>query len=613
MASIFEEIANRIDYSALYSEYLRLKRRGNRLTALCPFHQEKAPSFYVDARTGLWHCFGCKEGGNVFQFIAKIENLEMRDVVELLARKYGVDITRFSEEKQREKITKRQFYLKILSLSAKFYTNELFSTTHGQRCLSYLRSRGLKDSIIKKFSLGVTPKDIAGLTKMLLEKNVKLEVLKELGLSIASRGTAEPIDFFRNRIIFPLFNMRGEIVSFAGRTLTEEEPKYLNTSNTPIYNKSRLLFGMNFARNSISEVDSVFIVEGYIDVIMLHQSGIFNAVATCGTALTTDHLRELSRYTDNIVLAYDGDSAGINSALRAGELCLYQGIFPRILLFKEGKDPADVVKEGGKAGFEKFSDFGVATNVSRLLVSLFSKSEEPDDRTLKKVFSEAKRISNAIKDPLTQSIFIKELADALKLSQKSVADILAVGSKTLANSSRVSSRSIRILDVLGKPADSLYSSFFSLVIGKPEYIKQVQVHLRAEDFPKGIFRDAFLAIMEKDFTPSSNKLSDSLKKFFSQIVANRNSNLGYSLEGHIKKIKSLRLEALNQKITAKKRELIKATENNDSAKVSTLRQELEELLLRQKKLRAMIGSTSTKTKADKNEGKVTDRLRTGNV
>ncbi len=580
--SVFEEIAGRIDYTALYSEYIRVRRRGSRLTALCPFHTEKSPSFSIDVRTGLWHCFGCKEGGNVFQFIQKIENLEMGEVVELLARKYGVDLSKFQGRVEKEKLTKRQYYLKILSAVAKFYTDELFGTTHGQQALKYLKERGLTESTIKRYRIGVTPRDSNGLTQALLERNVRRETLELLGICVTGRGQTTPdagIDFFRNRIIFPLFNLRGEIVSFAGRSLTDEEPKYLNTTNTVLYSKSRLLYGMNYAKNAISEKGEVLVVEGYMDVIALHQAGILNAVATCGTALTSEHIRQLGRYADGFMLAFDGDSAGVKAAIRAGEECLAVGYFPKIILFRDGKDPAELIKEGGKSAFEKALGFGVTTSLPRLLVGLRIKGEETNERTLRALISEARQIYRRISDPITAGEFTRELADALKLTQKAVSDILGAYSVLSGSSS-----SITVSDALGRPEDQLYKNFFSALIVNPTFLGKARMELTEEDFPKGIFRSAWNAVISEGFSVSTN-VAEPLRKFFAQIATSKGTAKDFTIDSYIERIKKLRLTTLSERILRKRRELTRAVESQDTALASSLEEEIKSLLARQKELR----------------------------
>ena len=587
MDSVFEEIASRIDYPALYSEYLRIRRRGNRLTALCPFHQEKEPSFSIDPATGLWHCFGCKEGGNVFQFISRIEGLEMRDVVEFLARKYRVDLSKYRGEKTKEKLTRRQYLLKVISAAAKFYANELHSSTHGQKALAYLKERGLTDLTIRRYGLGVTPREPNRLTNFLLGKNVKRETLEELCLSVVSRTSSEMVDFFRNRIIFPLFNIRAEVVSFAGRALLDAEPKYLNTANTPLYNKSNFLYGMNLARKAITEKNEALVVEGYMDVLLLHQAGILNAVATCGTALSSQHIREIGRYTDNFLLAFDGDSAGITAALNAGVECLAQGYFPKIMLFKEGKDPADVVKEGGREAFEKFKSFGICLSVPRLLTAVRVKTKEPDEQELKKLFAEADRIFRIIPDPLTAQAFTRELADSLKLPEKQVRDIL---SKKRA---RVSSpaRAIPLEDKLGKPVESLYLGFFSLIIKDKKNLSIArQSSLTPEDFPEGVLRDTWVTLVVNGGSFSSAELPDSVQNFLARASAFVPS--WDNLETYIRGIKRLKLEQLSEELRIRKKELTRAVEEQLSDTAERIRAEMQALLDRQKAIRAELSTMS---------------------
>lgn len=604
MDSVFDELTSRIDYHSLYSEYLRLHKKGNRFFALCPFHKEKTPSFHINMQNGLWHCFGCGEGGNVFQFIERMENLEMREVVELLAHRYGVDLAKYRKRGEKQIYTRRQYLLKVVAGSTKFYQNELFNTTHGAKALDYLTGRGLTEATIKRYRLGVTPAQADGLTMFLLGKNVKRAMLEELHLTMPGRGgAAEPIDVFRNRIIFPLFNRRGEVVSFAGRTLTDEEPKYLNTRNTPLYVKSRLLYGLNFARKAIAEAGAVYIVEGYMDVIALQQAGIMNVVATCGTALTADHIRELARYTEGFYLAFDGDAAGINAALRASEGILAGGHYPKILLFPKNIDPADVATQNGKEGLEKLRQ--KAVSYPRLVAGVRLRTKSPEPAELKKLFAELGPTFRRIDEPVTAAAFARDLAEVLSLSEKQVRDIMKSGQRMRGEPRDAAGRD-RLAQMLSHPREGLYARFFAQLINTPGRIEEVRSSdLSSEDFPSGTFRELYQALVVQQRSPEDAGFPLKLVSAASRLAQLDETCAGESgavpsefpLASYVTKIRRFRLEAVTEKLHIMHEELARASEANDTARREQIMLRIQELVAHKKKLAAELAAAKEKTKS----------------
>jgi len=601
MDSVFDELRSRIDYHALYSEYLRLRKKGNRYFALCPFHQEKTPSFHINVQNGLWHCFGCGEGGNVFQFIERIENLEMREVVELLARKYGVDLAKYRQRDERQTFTRRQYMLKVVEGATKFYQNLLLNTTHGGKAVDYLTGRGLTEATIKRYRLGVTPQQVDGLTQFLLGRNVKRAMLEELHLTMAGRGGAsEPIDVFRNRIIFPLFDRRGDVVSFAGRTLTDEEPKYLNTRNTPLYVKSRLLYGLNFARKAIGDANAVYIVEGYMDVIALQQAGIMNVVATCGTALTADHNRELARYTEGFHLAFDGDAAGISAALRAGEEILAAGHYAKILLFPAETDPADVAMSKGKEGFEKFRERAVS--YPRLVAGVRLRTRSPEPTELKKLFGELSPIFRRITEPLIASAFARDLAEVLSLSEKQVRDIMQSGSRLRGVPEGTPVRD-RLAWMLSRPQEGLYARLFARLINSPEDVEEVRSSdLSPEDFPEGTFRELYDALVVKGLSPQAAGFPPKLLSAASRLAQLEEERKdpearasAFSIVSYVAKIRRFRLEAVNEKLRTLQKELAGMAGSDDAGGSEKLAQQIQKLLAYRKKLAAELPASRGKT------------------
>ena len=325
-----ENLKSIIDITDVIGNYIQLKKQGSNFTALCPFHSEKTPSFMVSPAKGIYHCFGCGVTGDAIKFIMEIEKLSYPEAIEKLANMYNFKL---------EYTSKNSFLnIDLLEKVNSFYESKLFTN---QQALEYLKQRGLFESTIEKFSLGYAPSSKEQF-KFFKDANLNLQELKKLGVLNETGEYPRLIE----RITFPIFSQNGKIIAFGGRTISNHPAKYINFTNTSIFNKSKTFYGLNFAREHILRSKEIIIVEGYMDVIMLHQAGIENAVATLGTALTNEHLPILKKLNPKITVAYDSDNAGINAALKASKL-LYKEYFDGgVVLFNEGEDPADAVKNG---------------------------------------------------------------------------------------------------------------------------------------------------------------------------------------------------------------------------------------------------------------------------
>jgi len=587
VASVFEELAARMDFHAVFSEYLRLKKKGSRFFAVCPFHKEKDPSLSVDVETGLWHCFGCKEGGNVFQFIAKIEHLEMSEVVEMLAKRYGVDLRQYQPEKERQRITRRQMLLKIVRAADGFYRKQLASTTHGQQALKYLQERGLSEGVIKRFGIGVTPLEPDGLTHFLQEHNARTRDLIDLNLTLEGRR-GEMIDMLRSRIIFPLFDHRGDVVSFAGRALGDGEPKYLNTQNTPLYNKSRMLYGFNFARRAITEQDAAFIVEGYMDVISLHQAGVVNAVATCGTSLTGEHIRTLARNTDNFFLAFDGDAAGIKAALRSCEEFMAGGHYPRVIVIPEGKDPDDVARAGGKEAFDRLK--AKAVPYPRLIAAVRIKTAEPEPMEVKRLFEEVAPVFSRIRDAMVQEAFSRDLAGALRMEERQVRDLLHAGARVRRRKKGTEAREAQMTT----PREDFLSRFFAAILADAELRAAAAGELTEDDFPEGKFRELFRRVVKSAEDYALPGFPKELAALCAELKQRDVPQGEYGIEAYVAKIRAFKLEDLSDEIRALQKELAKAQSEGDDESAQKLGEKMQQLLAQRAKLAAEIKAPSSK-------------------
>ena len=410
---IINEIKYRNDIETAISSYVNLKRRGKNLVGLCPFHSEKTPSFTVYPENGSFYCFGCGVGGDVFTFTGLIENLDYIESVKLLAERSGVTLPQDGYDDSMQKL-KNKIY-DINRDTARFFHNFLMSP-EGKWALDYLLGRGLTLKTIKHFGLGAAPDSWDMLIKHLKEKGYKEADMLAAGVvGKSQRGTL--YDRFRKRVMFPIINIRGNIIAFSGRAMPGEDKqggKYVNTSDTPVYKKSSNLFGMNFAKNVCSE--RVILVEGNMDVISLHQAGFTNAVAPLGTAFTMEQANLLARYTKEIVLTLDADAAGQKAVKRASELLENTGLKTRVVVIPDGKDPDEFIKKNGPDRFRALLEGAVSDIEYKLLTAAKDINLESEDGRLR-YLSAAAEIVASCDDIMTRDIYIGRLSEKYGVSR----------------------------------------------------------------------------------------------------------------------------------------------------------------------------------------------------
>ena len=349
---LVEEIRSRNDIVELIGSYVNLKRAGANYNGLCPYHSEKSPSFTVFPATQSFYCFGCGAGGDAVTFIMRSENLDYPDAVELLAKRAGITIT--SDEKEQGGISKRRIYEMNLA-AAKYFRDCLFDPKLGRVGMEYLfEKRRLSPAVIKHFGLGFAPESFGALTDHMHKQGFTDEELIVGFLCGKSQKTGRAYDYFRNRVIFPIINTSGDIIAFGGRVMDDSKPKYLNSSDTPGFKKSRNLFALNYAKNHCSE--RLILCEGYMDVIALHAAGFENAVATLGTALTQDQARMMAKYTKEVVISYDSDEAGQAATRKAVRMLSEVGLDVKILRMEGAKDPDEYIKNFGADSFRRLLD-----------------------------------------------------------------------------------------------------------------------------------------------------------------------------------------------------------------------------------------------------------------
>ena len=343
-----DDFYSRVDIVQVVSAYVPLKKNGSRYWGLCPFHHEKTPSFSVNGEQNLYYCFGCKAGGNVVQFVEEMEHLTYREAVEYLAKQIHMPIPETQEDPDYERRrSQRERLLGANKAAARWYHAQLW-LPENQRILDYLHKRGLDDGTIRKFGLGAAPEEWDALTRALEQQGYTQEELRLAGLTVVKQETR--FDMFRSRAIFPIIDAQGQVLGFGGRAMGDAQPKYLNTSDTPVFNKRKGVYAANMLRKQ-RDLKRVILVEGYMDVVALIQHGVNGVVATLGTALTNEQARLLKRYAPEIWVSYDGDSAGQHAIMRALEIFEQEDIRARVLFFPDNLDPDEFIRQRGLDAF----------------------------------------------------------------------------------------------------------------------------------------------------------------------------------------------------------------------------------------------------------------------
>lgn len=347
-----DKLRSQSDIVSVISEYVPLKKRGKNYWGCCPFHHEKTPSFSVTPDKGFFYCFGCQTGGNVFNFLMKVENLTFMEAVKMLAAKMNVPVPeREKSEHDRQRERKMASILRANAMAGDFFHSCLTKTNYGKAAKEYLKGRGVTDETIATFRLGFAPNAWDRLTTALAGRGFTADTLAKAGLAVARSGGDGVYDRFRDRIMFPIHDLRGRVVGFGGRVMDGSQPKYLNTAETPIFNKRHVLYGFDLAYQAIKQAGKAIVVEGYMDLIALQAGGIKNAVASLGTAFTAEQARQLARHVSEIYFAYDSDAAGQNATLRALATVRALGLAVRVVTLPDGKDPDEYIRKHGADAF----------------------------------------------------------------------------------------------------------------------------------------------------------------------------------------------------------------------------------------------------------------------
>ena len=414
-----DEIIEKNDIVSVISEYVKLERKGNSYKGLCPFHKEKTPSFSVLEDRQIFKCFGCGKGGNVVHFIMLAEGLEYWDALAFLAEKQGIRIVQTGNKKAEEQLTLRKKIMEINKEAARFFFRQLTRSREGYE---YFTGRGIPPEVVKHFGLGYAKNEWDSLIKFFLEKGIKEQELFTAGLVIPNKAGGY-CDKFRHKVMFPIFDVLGNVVAFGGRVLDDSKPKYINSPETPLYTKGKHLYGLNFARQSGSR--RVIIVEGYMDCIALHQRGITWSVAALGTALTNDQARLLKKYFDEVITCFDADAAGQSATLRGLDILAKKGFKVRVMSVPDGKDPDEFLRKHSAEEFVAVAD--KAKTLVEYKISLVEQQFPPEDNASRVRFlNGVTSVLAAIEDPLERDMYINWVSREYEISAEPLKEQISV-------------------------------------------------------------------------------------------------------------------------------------------------------------------------------------------
>jgi DNA primase len=402
-------------------DFVTLRKRGVNMLGLCPFHNEKTPSFTVSPTKGIYKCFGCGKAGNSVNFVMEHEHYTYPEALRFLAKKYSIEIEEEEQTpEQLQEINEKESLYAVTAFAQKFFTEQLFQSEEGKAIgLSYFKNRGFREHIMEQFQLGYSPDSWEAFTKKAIENGYSTEFLVKSGLTIDKDG--KRFDRFSARVIFPIHNLSGRVIGFGGRILKSEEKKakYINSPESDIYNKSQVLYGIYFAKNAIIKKDNCYLVEGYTDVISLFQAGFENVVASSGTSLTTDQIRLIKRYTPNITILYDGDEAGLKASFRGIDMILEQGMNVKIVMFPEGDDPDSFVRNHRSIEVEEFLS-RQSSDFIRFKTNILLKDAKDDPIKKAGLIKEIVQSISLIPDAIIRSVYVKECSATMDMAEQTL-------------------------------------------------------------------------------------------------------------------------------------------------------------------------------------------------
>lgn len=564
---VIDQIKNTASIVDIASQYTTLRRRGKKHFGLCPFHSEKTPSFTVDEDKQLFHCFGCNIGGDLFTLVMEKESLSFPEALRFLAEKYNIPIPekrKFSPQllKLEEKL------YKVCEDSLAFFRKNLHNTSEGKSAHEYLRKRGISEEIIQNLKIGYALNSWDALLNFFQRKNISPGLLEKAGLVLRRTTKEGYYDRFRARIIFPIFTPTGKVVAFGGRTIINQEPKYLNSPDTPVYTKGKLLYGWNITKDAIREEREIILVEGYTDFLALLQAGIPNAAASLGTSLTSEQVMQASRFESRVIVAYDADAAGIKAALRAISMCFEQGVEIRILTLPKGYDPDSYIRKyGSKEFMEKIqqSKPGLKFLIDSYVQGKRLESPEQKNKIARYIVNEIVKIP----DSIIQSEYLKQLSEELTIDEGTLRSLIKAKAETKEEEQKTVflNAEKRLLQILFENS-SIGTAVFRAM--RPEDYKGLK---SAPVFQ--ILSDFFNEGKEPNYQHMREKIARDLFSSLSQVLQEEEQEA--SVEEAMECVRALRQYALENKYIGLKHRITMLEKANEDEKVLSVMKELQDV------------------------------------
>jgi DNA primase len=574
---LLDQIRDANDVVDVISEYVPLKKRGKNFVGLCPFHSEKQPSFTVTPDKQIFYCFGCGEGGNVISFLMKHEKLSFPEAVKVLAKRASIPLPEKSFDAKRAKQLDRLYYAN--DTANEYFHKNLYREKPGKRARQYLKKRGFDSDIQELFSLGFAPMEWEGLINFARTKAIEPETLNQAGLAAPRTETSGYYDRFRNRITFPVFNLSGKIVGFGGRVLDDkDEPKYLNSPETPIYQKGKILYGLSLAKDEIRQKGSAILVEGNVDVISLYQAGIKNVVSPCGTAFTQNQAHLLARYAEKVFLFFDADSAGQSATFRSVDLLFSEGLEVFVVSLEQGEDPDSYVQKFGAEAVREqvrkakpFLDFKYES-LGKDFSELSMKEQE-------KVLLDLAETAGKIADEIRRNLFIKKIAQTFEIDEKPVQRL--VDRKRSSAVRRPPSAEVKpSTKVSTSREEEIERGLLRILMEDRKLLKLTTGKLGPDDFSNSEHKEIFQLIQtEKKTSPALLLDKTENEKAKDEILRIAAIDLGpaefsLQLEDHLTTLANLKK---NRKIMALKEDVQTALQKGDVQTADRLTKEFERL------------------------------------
>jgi DNA primase len=582
-----KEIRENCSIIEVISDYVSLKKIGVNYRGLCPFHNEKTPSFFVNDERKFFNCFGCGTRGDVFTFLMKQENLSFQETAKLLAKRAGVSLPEKTLTLQEQKrLSERQECLSVNETAAKFYNNLLLEDKRGEEAKNYLIKRGITLDTIQEYCLGFAPEGWDAVVKHFMSRKISLLCAKKTGL-IISKGGTQYYDRFRKRIIFPIYNVSGYVIGFGGRVIDNGEPKYLNSPESFIYSKRQNLYGLNVASKHIQKENRAIIVEGYFDLLILHQAGIKNAVAPLGTALTEQHIQTLKRYTSNIITVFDSDPSGEKAMIRSLEPFLKNSISPRLVVLPTGEDPDSFVRKQGQNAFRELIE-RAGFLLDFVIEKIIQKNQIAAPRGKIEACEEIVPLLKMVSDEMEKDLYIQKVSQKLEVKEGHIRSKMKVDRKQ--NSfDNTTNQPVQTSSTATKSSEKM---ILTILIYHPETIDIIEKESLLEEFTDPELKEAGKLLCKKNKQHGLQSLpyvmetveKESIKEIVAELSFNDYSQKDplKTLEDCIRDIR-LRKSSLERK---KVKILLEGAESvHDDSLSLKYQMEYQNLLLEEKKIK----------------------------